>query len=138
MTLSIKDRIIRSIANRKGEVVLRTDFQQMGSASQISRALKDIVESGRLVRLGYGVYAKAKINTLTNKPTPREVLEVLAQEALLRLKVNVSLGAAQRAYVDGKSTQIPMRATFNTGRRRISRKLTVGSREVSYENNYRA
>lgn len=138
MSLSIKDRVIRSIANRKGEVVLRTDFEQMGSPSQISRALNEVLESGRLVRLGYGVYAKARISTLTNKPVPRQTLESLAQEALLRLNVDASLGSAQNAYAGGKTTQIPMQATFNTGRRRITRKLTVGSRAVRYENDYRA
>ena len=38
--LCIKDRMIRSIALRKGEVLLRADFDRMGSASQVSRALK--------------------------------------------------------------------------------------------------
>lgn len=137
MILSIKDRMIRSIAKRGGEVVLRADFEQMGSPSQISRALREIIESGRIVRLGYGVYAKARISTLTNKPVPRQTLESLAQEALLRLNVDVSLGSAQRAYVGGKTTQIPMQATFNTGRRRITRKLTVGNRAARYENDYR-
>ena len=37
---SIKARMQRSIALRKGEVVLRADFAQLGSPSQISRALK--------------------------------------------------------------------------------------------------
>lgn len=137
MILSIKDRMIRSITKRGGEVVLRADFEQMGSPSQISRALREIIESGRIVRLGYGVYAKARISTLTNKPVPRQTLESLAQEALLRLNVDVSLGSAQRAYVGGKTTQIPMQATFNTGRRRITRKLTVGNRAARYENDYR-
>ena len=37
---SIKARMQRSIVLRKGEVVLRADFAQLGSPSQISRALK--------------------------------------------------------------------------------------------------
>lgn len=52
--LCIKDRMIRSIALRKGEVLLRADFDRMGSASQVSRALKMVVSDGKLVRLGYG------------------------------------------------------------------------------------
>ena len=38
--LNIKNRMIRSITRRKGEVVLRADFEDMASPSQISRALK--------------------------------------------------------------------------------------------------
>ena len=59
--LCIKDRMIRSIALRKGEVVLRADFERMGSPSQVSRALKEVVSVGKLVRLGYpGIRANVR------------------------------------------------------------------------------
>lgn len=136
--LSIQDRMIRSIALRKGEVILRADFESMGSASQISRALKGLTEAGKIVRLGYGVYAKARPSALTGKPIPRASLAELGQEALEKLGVSVKLGHAQAAYSEGKTTQVPARTTFNTGQRRISRKLTVGISTVHYENNYNA
>lgn len=136
--LNIKNRMIRSITRRKGEVVLRADFEDMASPSQISRALKELIEAGRIVRLGYGVYAKAERSILSGKPVPREPLEALALETMVRLRVEAKLGRAQIAYTEGKTTQIPMQATFNTGRRRISRKLVVGNRAVRYENNYSA
>ncbi len=136
--LSVKERMVRSIAMRKGEVVLRADFESIGSSSQISRALKVLIDTGRIVRLGYGVYAKARYSTLTGKPVPRVTLEELAQETLIKLGVRVQLGSAQAAYAEGKSTQIPVRTTFNTGQRRISRKITVGISTVRYENNYSA
>ncbi|MGB4346737.1 MAG: DUF6088 family protein [Burkholderiaceae bacterium] len=136
--LSVKERMVRSIAMRKGEVVLRADFESIGSSSQISRALKVLIDTGRIVRLGYGVYAKARSSTLTGKPVPRVTLEELAQETLIKLGVRVQLGSAQAAYAEGKSTQIPVRTTFNTGQRRISRKITVGISTVRYENNYSA
>ena len=133
---TVKERMTRSIAKRKGEVVLRSDFAAMGSASQISRALKELLKDGKIVRLGYGVYAKAKPSIFTGKPSTRVSLEELAFEALQRLGVAVKLGQAQAAYAAGETTQIPMRATFNTGRKRVSRKLTVGVRTVQYENDY--
>jgi hypothetical protein len=136
--LSVKDRLIRSIALRKGEVVLRADFKAMGSPSQVSRAIKELIKAGRIVRLGYGVYAKARPSTLSGKPVPRVSLEELAQEALERLGVPVQLGRAQADYAEGKTTQIPVRTTFNTGQRRISRKITVGNSTVRYENHYSA
>lgn len=133
--LSIKDRMIRSIALRKGEVLLRADFDFMGSASQVSRALKLVVSAGKLVRLGYGTYAKAEPSPLSGKPIPRQPLEALAWEAMQRLGVNMNLGKALTDYATGDTNQIPMRVTFNTGDRRISRKLVVGNRSVVYENN---
>ena len=136
--LSVKDRMVRSIALRKGEVILRADFEAMGSPSQISRAIKELIEAGKIVRLGYGVYAKARPSTLSGKPVPRVSLEELAQEALEKLGVPVQLGRAQADYAEGKTTQIPVRTTFNTGQRRISRKITVGISTVRYENHYSA
>ena len=136
--LSVKERMVRSIALRKGEVILRADFESMGSASQISRALKALIQAGKIVRLGYGVYAKARPSILSGKPIARVSLEELAQEALHKLGVPVQLGRAQAAYAAGKTTQIPVRTTFNTGQRRISREIKVGISTVRYENNYSA
>jgi hypothetical protein len=136
--LSVKDRMLRTIALRKGEVILRADFATMGSPSQISRALKALIKAGTIVRLGYGVYAKARPSTLSGKPVPRVSLEELAQEALEKLGVVVQLGRAQADYAQGKTPQIPVCTTVNTGPRRISRKITVGISTVRYENHYSA
>jgi len=136
--LSVKDRMVCSIALLKGEVVVRADFEAMGSPSQISRALKELIEAGKIVRLGYGVYAKARPSVLSGKPVPRVSLAELAQEALEKLGVPVQLGRAQTDYAEGKTTQIPVRTTLNTGQHRISRKITVGISTVRYENNYSA
>jgi hypothetical protein len=121
---------------RRGEIILRSDFAHMGSQSQISRLLTDFVEEGRLVRLGYGIFAKARISSISGQAVPREPLEVLAEEAFQRLRIEVKPGKAQRDYASGQSTQIPVQAVFDTGRRRISRELMVGNRKVSYENDY--
>ena len=134
--LTIKERMIRSIANRKGEVVLRKDFEKMGSSSQISRLLRELVSAGQLIRIGYGVYAKARKSTITGNPVPREPLEVIAQEALGRLGVDAKQGRQQQLYTQAETEQIPMLTTFNTGNRRVSRRLTVGNRTVRYENDY--
>lgn len=135
---TIRERMLRSIAMRKGEVVMRSDFQSMGSASQISRGLKDLLAAGIIVRLGYGVYAKARTSSLSGKPVPRVTLEELAQETLIKLGVDVRLGRAQREYLEGRTTQIPVHACFDTADRRISRKLIIGKRVVRYENNFQA
>lgn len=135
---ALKEKMVGSIARRKGEVLLRADFANLGSASQISRVLVELLAEGKIVRLGYGVYAKARSSVFSGKAVPRVSLEELAQETLRRLQVPARLGRAQADYAAGRTTQIPVRATFNTGNRRISRKLTVGNSTVRYENDYRA
>lgn len=136
--LSVRQKIVRSIARRQGEIVLRTDVTSIGSASQVSRALRELVAAGKIVRLGYGVYAKARPSCLSGRPVARVCLAELAQEALQKLGVPVTLGRAQAAYAAGQTNQMPVRTTFNTGERRISRKITVGISTVRYENNYKA
>ena len=133
---SLKERMLRSLALRKGEVLMRADFERMGSPSQISRVLKELMADGKIVRLGYGTYAKARPSSLSGKPVPRVSLAELAQETLQKLDVPARLGRAQRAYSEGRTTQIPVRTTFDTGSRRITRKITVGISTVRYENNY--
>lgn len=110
----------------------------MGSQSQISRVLGDFVREGRLVRIGHGVFAKARMSSLSGKPVPRQPLEVLASETLRRLNIEASGGQAEVEYATGKSTQVPVQTTFNTGQRRISRKLMLGKRSIRYENDYSA
>ncbi|WP_363318834.1 DUF6088 family protein [Chlorobium sp.] len=134
--MNMKERMIRSITMRRGEIIMRSDFTRMGSQSQISRLLADFVSEGRLVRLGYGIFAKARISSISGKAVPREPLEVLAQEAFRRLMIEAKPGKAQKEYASGQSTQVPVQAVFDTGQRRISRKLTVGNRKVRYENDY--
>lgn len=134
--LSVQQRMIRSISLRKGEIVMRSDFKSMASQSQISRALRALVAEGRIVRLGYGVYAKARPSSLSGKPVPRACPAELAQEALIKMGVDPKLGSAQAAYAEGRSPDVPAHTCFNTGNRRISRKITVGRTVVRYENDF--
>ena len=80
---TIRSRMIRSISMRQGEVVLRSEFDQMGSSAQITRGLNELVKSGRIIRIGYGVFAKAKMSSISGKPVPREPLETLTLETLI-------------------------------------------------------
>lgn len=108
----------------------------MGSYAQVGKALSSLIRDGQLVRLGYGVYAKARRSSLSGQPVPRKPLESLALEALTKLGIDAQPGRAAREYLSG-SAQIPVQVSFDTGRRRISRKLQVGSRKVEYENDLR-
>ncbi len=131
---SVRELLQRSIAARKGEVVLRRDLSRFGSPAQISRALNQLVVEGKLVRIGVGVYAKAAPGPISGRPMARQPLAALAAETFDRLGINWQLGAAQRRYASGSTTQVPWRTTFDTGRRRISRRLQIGKRVVEYEN----
>jgi hypothetical protein len=132
----IEDRLKKAIALRKDDVFLRSEFAHFGSSAQLSRALRHLLEIGTLVKLGVGVYAKAKPSALSGKPIPVKPLEVLAPLALQKLGVKVSACQTVLDYNSGLSTQLAAGIVVDTGRRRISRKLSFGERSVSYENHY--
>ena len=133
MALSTQTRIARSVGRSKRDVFLRADFAELGSPSRVSRAINEMINKGKLVRLGYGVYAKAFPSAITGNPIPRKTLESLVVEALDALGIPAELGAARSAYATGSTGQVPMSVTISTGSRRVNRKLKLGNREVIYE-----
>lgn len=135
--MKLEDRMSRSIKQRKSVVVLRSEFALMGSDSQVGRVLARFVNDGMLVRVSKGAFAKTRINKFTGKPTPAGTLEMIAAELFRKLNISVAPGSLVSEYNSGRSTQIPMGATVNTGGRRISRKVTVGNSTLTYENNSR-
>ncbi len=132
--MNILERMKIKIAGIPGEVILRADLVEFGSQSQVTRSIKKLIADGVLVRIGAGVYAKAKYSRFAQKFVPRISFAELAWEALKRLGVNVKLGRAALENISGRSTQVPVRIIFNTGKQRISRKLTWGLQRIYYEN----
>lgn len=96
--------------------------------------MKQLIAEGRLVRIGTGVYAKAAPGPISGIPMARQPLGALAAETFDRLGIPWRLGAAQRRYNERLTTQVPWRTTFDTGRRRISRRLQIGKQVVEHEN----
>lgn len=131
--MNITDRIKRSV-QRRHELVLRpVDFQAFGSEASVKRALKELVDQGLLVRLGVGLYAKAKRSVLSGQPIPARPLEVLGPMALTRLGVTLTESTRIRDYNAGLTTQVPTGIVVNTGRRRITRKIGFNGKFVEYE-----
>ena len=124
----------RSIALRKGEVVLRADFCPTGQPQPDQPGAQGALQAeGRIVRLGYGVYAKARPSVLSGKPIPRVTLKNWRRKPCANWARPPNWAGRNKAYAQGRSTQIPAHTTFNTGQRRISRKITVGISTVRYE-----
>ncbi len=129
---SLEYRITARIARKKCAIFVREDFQDLSDYDQVGRALRKIAKEGRLVRLGYGVYAKTKKSTITGEIVPVAPLPVLAKEALARLGIQTAPSRLEQDYNAGKTTQVP------TGRLiavkgRINRKIGYGGAYVSYE-----
>ena len=134
--MKLEERMLKSIKLRNSNIILRADVAKLGSASQVSEALKSLQKKGVLVRIGTGVYAKTRKSSVTGATIPAGSLETLATEALEKMGVKVQSGRVAAEYNSGRTTQMPGAFVANTGSRRISRKIAVGGRELIYENDY--
>lgn len=122
----------RVASNRRAAAFVREDFLDLGGYDQVGRALRQLVAEGKLVRVGQGIYGKARASTITGKPVPVKPLITIAAEGSRKLGYRVSPGRAAREYRDG-STQIPARQVLDLGKRKVSRKIQFGRDRVSYE-----
>ncbi|SKC68923.1 DUF6088 family protein [Paraburkholderia hospita] len=131
--MKLEDRVIRSIARRKGVVILRSELATLGSPAQLSRVLSNLVKTKGLVRVGVGIYAKTRLNKFTRELAPAGTFEEIAAEVFRKLEIHVAHGKLACDYNAGKTTQVPVLAVVDTGRRRITRRISLGSRFITYE-----
>lgn len=76
--MDIKGRILQSLRPRRDGVMLRSDVNALGSPSQVSAALKALLEKGLIIRLDRGIYAKPdKVEKIGRK--------VLLEQALAKM-----------------------------------------------------
>jgi hypothetical protein len=130
-----KDRILASLTRSKNSVFLREEFNRFGNYRQVCRVVKELLDEGRIVRLGYGTYVKARPSTISGRPVPDGSLVNIGMEAMKKLGIEVSPGKDMQALIRGESTQVPMLPILNIGKARVSRKLSLGSRSLVYEKN---
>jgi hypothetical protein len=132
--MKVEERLLRSVQRRKGNIILRSELAEFGSASQVSEALKSLQDKGVLVRIGTGIYARTRVSSVTGTVVPAGSLETLASEALKKMRVPVLASKVAAEYNSRKTT--PGSFVANTGRRRITRRIAVGGRTVVYENDF--
>lgn len=132
---TLRKKIEQRIARKKGEdVFLTREFKTLGGEDQVVRALRELVDNGRLVRLGYGVYGRAMVSRLSGKPMlySRYGFAGVARQALDKLGVEWEPTAAERAYNEGRSTQVPVNPVVRV-KGRFSRQLRYRNAELLLE-----
>jgi hypothetical protein len=132
---TIKDRILASLRTSNSKVFFREEFNDFGNYRQVSRVIKELLDEGRILRLGYGTYVKARPSSTSGKPVPDDSLVNIGMEAMKKLGIKVSAGKDMQALISGATTQVPMLPVINIGKARVCRKLSLGSRSLVYEKN---
>ena len=86
-----------------------------------------------MVRLGAGIYAKAKPSVISGKPIPVQPLEILGPQALTKLGIRPSQSLQTVEYNAGRTTQVPTGIVVNVGKQRVSRKIGFNGKFLQYE-----
>ncbi|EEV5793175.1 TPA: DUF6088 family protein [Escherichia coli] len=130
--MTIKARIQSRLKRSKRYVFTRDDFKDIAGYDQVGRVLRDLVREGQLLKVGYGVYTKARRNGITGKVMPAAPggSSAVIVETLERLKVRYRFAGATQGYNSGTSTQIPASPEIKTPRR-FKRVLSVGNSRLN-------
>jgi hypothetical protein len=131
---TLRERIEERIARRRSDVFLTREFRDLGGEDQVLRALRGLVQDGRLVRLGYGVYGRAETSQLSGRPmlAARGGFIGAARQALDKLGVSWEPTEFQRAYNEGRSTQVPVNPAVRV-KGRFARRLSYQDTELRLE-----
>lgn len=131
-TVSLEVKIKRRILKSKDKTFILSDFLDLSSRDQVLRALRKLIQINFVLRVGQGVYTRAKISTITNKPIPEQNLRTIAITALKKSGIKVLPSRFELEYNNGISTQVPTGLVIGVDRR-ISRKIGFNGRFIQYE-----
>lgn len=119
----------------KRSVFIRSDFEDIAGYDQVGRALRNLTRNGVLMKIGYGLYARARTNRITGKLMPDNAAgaDGVLIEAMQRLDVEHKLDDLSNKYFAGQSSQIPANVKIIPLDPRFTRKIAVGKRYINKE-----
>ena len=128
--MSVENQIVERIESLpKGELLLPTDFSDLGSSEAVRIALFRLEKEGVINRVAQGIYVRPKISELIGVlvPSAEEVAEAIAKRDRIRTLPTGSY--ALNAL--GLSTQVPMNIVLLTdGSPRI---IKIGKRTIKFK-----
>jgi len=100
-------RMKTRVRRKRGDVILRSDFQDLGDYDQVGRCLLVLVREGTLIKIGQGIYVRAVVSPIDNCPALPKSLNTLTEEALKRLDIPTAPTSMEGSYNEGRTTQVP-------------------------------
>jgi predicted transcriptional regulator of viral defense system len=130
MKVSLNQIIELKVRKAKpGSVFLTSDFKAMGASTAIRKSLSRLVVSGKLERMGQGIYVVPKVDKVFGKvlPSIEELAEVLSRKEHAKIK----LSGQYALNKFGLSTQVPMKLVFLTSGH--SKRIQVGKSAIVFK-----
>ena len=122
--MKLASKLLVSLGKRSGHVVMRRELARLASPSHLSAGLSQLVDEGRLVRLGEGLYAKAR-------PDQDGRGQLLAGAVDLVYEVFAKLGIQIQTVKQDLDGGRPV-LWVDAGDRRVERKLDIAGTVVRY------
>lgn len=128
---TLETQLRRRIQRKRSDVFLRSDFDDLGGYDQVGRVLRSLVRKGELMKVGQGLYSRARPSAIDGTPVPPKGLGTL-KEALRRLGVAVVPTRLEEAYNAGKTTQVPTGRVVGV-RGRVRRQIGYNGVSLKFE-----
>ncbi|OAT26766.1 DUF6088 family protein [Proteus myxofaciens] len=123
-------QISQKLKRSRRYVFERKDFENIASYDQIGRALNQLIKQDELMKIGYGLYTKARKNSLTKRlmPTHPGGTDAILREILKMKGVNFEIDPLSLQSLSGNSAQIPSSVRYSWDTKLFNRKLVIGNR----------
>ncbi len=122
VTHPISEKILRKLRARRGRPLPLSDFQDLGNAPAVRKALSRLARQGAIRRVRRGLYQLPRIGKLARQPVAAssdELVRAWARKNGLR----VVPSGTYAANLLGLSTQVPARIVYYTNGRTQTVKL---------------
>jgi len=130
-TNTLPCKVAFRIKKSRADAFIPSDFSDLAGYDQILRVLRNLVRTRKLVKIGRGIYAKARI-TENGDVRPTKFIGDLARQALKKYGVKTGNSYYWNAYNADASTQIPTGRVIAVSKR-VRRKISYNGYSVSFE-----
>ena len=131
--ITLKDKIQYRIRKSKENTFLVRDFMDLSGRNQVLRALRALMKEKEIIRVGKGVYTKARKSFITGDYIPKDNLRTIAITALKKLGIKVMLTDDEKNYNARLTEQVPNEFIIGVNKR-VSRNISFKQARIEYEN----
>ncbi len=103
----LEKRIQYRIKKSKDFVFMLPDFLDLSDRDQVMRALRKLISKGLILKVGQGVYVKAKESLISKKIIPQIDLNEVGKRVAKKLNIKVIPSRYELWYNNGVTTQVP-------------------------------
>jgi GTP diphosphokinase / guanosine-3',5'-bis(diphosphate) 3'-diphosphatase len=132
-TETIKRRILDIMKRSGSSIFFIEDFISKGDEKIVSKVLGKLIEEEKLIRVGRGIFVKARRIKKTGEVIPDHIngSDGALIEILQRLNEPFEIKGLSGKYLIGESNQVAARLIIKPTNKKFTRKLRLGDSEIN-------